>query len=83
MAIHLKQKVHLLRNPLPIWKNPKIGENIEDLYISKLNAVLPIFHGESEDELKKGLVVSPVVYCLGKMQLCISGAPRYGFTEIS
>ncbi|MFB3163799.1 class D sortase [Neobacillus sp. 179-J 1A1 HS] len=34
---------------------PKIGEEIGELYIPKLNATLPIYHGTNEDELEKGV----------------------------
>jgi sortase A len=34
---------------------PEIGENIGDLYIPKLGATLPIYHGTDEDELEKGV----------------------------
>lgn len=34
---------------------PSIGENIGELYIPKLEAVLPIIHGTDEDELEKGV----------------------------
>jgi sortase A len=34
---------------------PKIGEEIGELYIPKLKATLPIFHGTNEDELEKGV----------------------------
>nr|WP_263324358.1 class D sortase [Neobacillus sp. Marseille-Q6967] len=34
---------------------PKIGDEIGELYIPKLNATLPIFHGTDEDELEKGV----------------------------
>ncbi|WP_430788318.1 class D sortase [Virgibacillus flavescens] len=34
---------------------PKIGDNIGELYIPKLNATLPIYHGTDEDELEKGV----------------------------
>lgn len=34
---------------------PKVGDNIGDLYIPKLKAELPIFHGTNEDELEKGV----------------------------
>ncbi|WP_026694210.1 class D sortase [Peribacillus kribbensis] len=34
---------------------PKMGENIGELYIPKLKASLPIFHGTNEDELEKGV----------------------------
>lgn len=34
---------------------PKMGEEIGELYIPKLNATLPIFHGTNEDELEKGV----------------------------
>lgn len=34
---------------------PKTGEEIGELYIPKLNATLPIFHGTNEDELEKGV----------------------------
>ncbi|RFU71055.1 class D sortase [Peribacillus saganii] len=34
---------------------PEIGEEIGELYIPKLKATLPIFHGTNEDELAKGV----------------------------
>lgn len=34
---------------------PNIGEEIGELYIPKLNATLPIYHGTNEDELEKGV----------------------------
>src|SRR4051812_32419474 len=34
---------------------PKIGEEMGELYIPKLNATLPIYHGTNEDELEKGV----------------------------
>lgn len=34
---------------------PKIGDYIGDLYIPKLKATLPIYHGTNEDELEKGV----------------------------
>ncbi|MGK7376267.1 class D sortase [Planococcus sp. 1R117A] len=34
---------------------PAKGENIGDLYIPKLDATLPIFHGTDEEELEKGV----------------------------
>ena len=34
---------------------PEMGEEIGELYIPKLNATLPIFHGTNEDELEKGV----------------------------
>ncbi|PLT30482.1 class D sortase [Peribacillus deserti] len=34
---------------------PKIGEKMGELYIPKLKASLPIFHGTDEDELSKGV----------------------------
>ncbi|MEC2078655.1 class D sortase, partial [Metabacillus fastidiosus] len=34
---------------------PKIGEEIGELYIPKLEATLPIYHGTDEDELEKGV----------------------------
>ncbi|WP_338470886.1 class D sortase [Niallia sp. XMNu-256] len=34
---------------------PEIGEEIGELYIPKLNATLPIYHGTNEDELEKGV----------------------------
>ncbi|MDN7244548.1 class D sortase [Planococcus shenhongbingii] len=34
---------------------PTKGENIGDLYIPKLDATLPIFHGTDEEELEKGV----------------------------
>jgi sortase A len=34
---------------------PEIGEEMGELYIPKLKAVLPIFHGTDENELEKGV----------------------------
>ncbi|MFD9625864.1 class D sortase [Peribacillus muralis] len=34
---------------------PKTGEEIGELYIPKLKAKLPIFHGTNEDELERGV----------------------------
>ncbi|WP_160722214.1 class D sortase [Bacillus sp. USDA818B3_A] len=34
---------------------PKMGEEMGELFIPKLNATLPIFHGTNEDELAKGV----------------------------
>ncbi|MFC0187311.1 class D sortase [Fictibacillus aquaticus] len=34
---------------------PKKGEDMGELYIPKLNATLPIYHGTDEDELEKGV----------------------------
>jgi len=36
-------------------RKPKVGENIGELVIPKLNAVLPIYHGTNEEELDKGV----------------------------
>jgi sortase A len=36
-------------------RKPKVGENIGELIIPKLDAVLPIYHGTNEDELEKGV----------------------------
>jgi sortase A len=36
-------------------ERPKQGENIGNLFIPKLNAKLPIFHGTDEEELEKGV----------------------------
>lgn len=36
-------------------ERPKIGKEIGELYIPKLNATLPIFEGTNEDELEKGI----------------------------
>ncbi|MBD8071180.1 class D sortase [Bacillus sp. PS06] len=36
-------------------KTPQIGEVIGDLYIPKIDATLPIYHGTDEDELEKGV----------------------------
>lgn len=36
-------------------ERPEIGDEIGELYIPKLDATLPIFHGSSADELKKGV----------------------------
>jgi sortase A len=34
---------------------PKMGEVIGELYIPRINATLPIYHGTNEDELEKGV----------------------------
>ncbi|MCD7035863.1 class D sortase [Metabacillus sp. GX 13764] len=34
---------------------PKIGENMGELFIPKLKASLPIYHGTDEDELERGV----------------------------
>jgi sortase A len=40
----------------PIYPiRPKQGENIGNLFIPKLDAKLPIFHGTNEEELEKGV----------------------------
>ncbi|MGM7722967.1 class D sortase [Metabacillus sp. Hm71] len=36
-------------------ERPKKGEEIGELYIPKLNATLPIYHGTDEDELERGV----------------------------
>ncbi|XQY93743.1 class D sortase [Metabacillus sp. HB246100] len=36
-------------------KRPELGENIGELFIPKLKASLPIFHGTNEEELGKGV----------------------------
>ncbi|WP_273127481.1 class D sortase [Bacillus weihaiensis] len=36
-------------------KRPELGENIGELFIPKLKASLPIFHGTNEEELAKGV----------------------------
>lgn len=36
-------------------ERPAAGEKIGDLYIPKLEATLPIYHGTDEDELEKGV----------------------------
>ncbi|MFJ7745140.1 class D sortase [Peribacillus sp. NPDC097295] len=36
-------------------KRPKTGDLIGELYIPKLEATLPIYHGTDEDELEKGV----------------------------
>jgi sortase A len=36
-------------------ERPKMGEEMGELRIPKLNASLPIFHGTNEDELEKGV----------------------------
>lgn len=36
-------------------KKPKIGDNIGDLVIPKIEATLPIIHGTAEEELEKGV----------------------------
>ncbi|MCL7748003.1 class D sortase [Halalkalibacter alkaliphilus] len=35
--------------------NPQIGDLMGELYIPKLDATLPIYHGTNEDELEKGV----------------------------
>src|SRR5690606_40042694 len=42
-------------NQVNYTERPSIGENIGELYIPKLGAVLPIIHGTNEDELEKGV----------------------------
>ncbi|GGD23194.1 class D sortase [Pontibacillus salipaludis] len=43
-------------NEKPLYsERPKEGERIGDLYIPKLDATLPIYHGTDEDELAKGV----------------------------
>ncbi|WP_031409018.1 class D sortase [Geobacillus vulcani] len=45
-----------IRSQAPLYsKQPKIGEQIGELIIPKLNASLPIYHGTDEDELEKGV----------------------------
>lgn len=52
-AAHLKSSN---KNPDVLYPvRPKQGEEIGSLYIPKLNASLPIFHGTDEDELEKGV----------------------------
>lgn len=41
--------------PVLYPKRPDIGEEIGELFIPKLDASLPIYHGTSEDELVKGV----------------------------
>lgn len=41
--------------PVSYPVKPKMGENVGDLYIPKLDAVLPIVHGTSEEDLEKGV----------------------------
>lgn len=36
-------------------QRPSFGEKLGDLYIPRLDAVLPIYHGTDEDELEKGV----------------------------
>ncbi|QDY44740.1 class D sortase [Planococcus glaciei] len=48
------QRKHLCRKCF-IRLPPEKGENIGDLYIPKLDATLPIFHGTDEEELEKGV----------------------------
>lgn len=43
------------RPPSIYKKQPKIGEQVGELYIPKLNATFPIFHGSNEDELAQGV----------------------------
>ncbi|WP_245742004.1 class D sortase [Anaerobacillus arseniciselenatis] len=40
---------------VPVSSRKKAGEEIGQLYIPKLNIVLPVFHGTSERELVKGV----------------------------
>lgn len=42
-------------NQVNYTERQSIGENIGELYIPKLDAVLPIIHGTNEDELEKGV----------------------------
>lgn len=50
-----KAKASAVQQESLYLKKPKIGENIGDLVIPKIEASLPIFHGTAEDELEKGV----------------------------
>ncbi|MFJ7639442.1 class D sortase [Peribacillus sp. NPDC097224] len=46
------------KDPVPdqlYEKRPEMGDLVGELYIPKLEATLPIFHGTDEDELEKGV----------------------------
>jgi sortase A len=48
-----KGKLKIKEDLYPV--HPKIGDKIGELYIPKLKATLPIYHGTDEDELEKGV----------------------------
>ncbi|EZP77064.1 sortase family protein [Parageobacillus genomosp. 1] len=48
-----KGKLKIKEDLYPV--RPKMGDKIGELYIPKLNATLPIYHGTDEDELEKGV----------------------------
>ncbi|MBM7691067.1 sortase A [Peribacillus deserti] len=50
-----KQKRKMMNQNELYPVRPKIGEEIGELYIPKLKAALPIYHGTNEDELEKGV----------------------------
>ncbi|MDN4524835.1 class D sortase [Fictibacillus fluitans] len=56
-----KPAVAAKKDPVPVKseplysKRPEIGEKMGTLYIPKLGARLPIYHGTNEDELAKGV----------------------------
>ncbi|WP_075619571.1 class D sortase [Paenisporosarcina indica] len=48
--------VEKLEDETPLYAEiPKMGETMGSLYIPKLEAQLPIYHGTDEDELEKGV----------------------------
>jgi sortase A len=50
------EKEKQLAKPESLYSElPTVGEEIGELYIPKLKAVLPIYHGTNEDELEKGV----------------------------
>jgi sortase A len=51
----VKKKKKITKQETPYPERPKIGEEIGELYIPKLEAVLPIYHGTNEDELERGV----------------------------
>ena len=62
LAQKKSQKVSNVSYP----KQPKIGDLMGELYIPKLNAKLPIYHGTNEDELEKASVILREACCLVK-----------------
>ncbi|MBE3102681.1 MAG: class D sortase [Bacilli bacterium] len=54
--INTPVKVEMGQKEEPLYvERPEIGEEIGSLYIPKLKAILPIFHGTNDDELEKGV----------------------------
>ncbi|AZB44117.1 class D sortase [Bacillus sp. FJAT-42376] len=55
-AVPSSSKNIALKTPAPLYKKrPAAGEELGELFIPKLQASLPIYHGTDEDELEKGV----------------------------